>query len=63
MSYLIAFIGLALFVPFPAIGLLLFAAAVWMHDAGLAGTGAGEWTEVVLFFGAVVGIASLAIPQ
>jgi len=34
-----------------------------MHDAGLAGTGSGEWTEGVLFFGAVVGIASLAIPQ
>jgi len=55
VSYLIAFVGLAIFVPFPVLGMLLFAIAIWMHDAGLASP-VGDWMQTIFFYGAILGI-------
>ena len=55
MSYLIAFVGMAIFVPFPVLGMLLCAFAVWMHDAGLASP-VGDWMQTLFFYGAILGI-------
>jgi len=56
LSYLIAIIGCLLIVPYPAIGALVFCVAVWLHQSGLA-TPIGEIGEMLLFYGALVGIA------
>lgn len=61
MSYLIAFAGLAIFVPFPVLGMLLFAIAVWMHDAGFANP-VGDWMQTLFFYGAILGIVTVALP-
>ena len=60
MSYLIAIIGCLLIVPYPVLGALTFAGAVWWHEAGFANP-ASEWGELLLFYAALVGIVSVVL--
>jgi hypothetical protein len=46
---------MAIFVPFPVLGMLLCGIAVWMHDAGLASP-VGDWMQTIFFYGAILGI-------
>ena len=63
MSYALAFVGaMMLMSPLAVVGFGMMTLAVAMHGVGVAGRGAGELGEMVLFYGAIVGICCLALP-
>jgi len=61
MTYIIAVLGLFIFVPFPVLGSLMFAGAVMAHQTGLVEPSHNDTAQVVLFYAAIVGIITACL--
>lgn len=56
MTYLVAILGVFIFVPYPVIGSLMFAGAAVAHQSGWVTPSHNDTAQVILFYAALAGV-------